>query len=256
MKREFDSTPDRHSVFSKLGSQSNRAALLLRREILRRWLGEAVLLPPFEELAKLLDTSRTTINQALRQLQEGGVVYIKRGVGTIVTRPELLRYSDKETINLLQIEKDTRILVARKSAQAERQNTQALHESLEQLEKARLGYGETRQASNKSSLDAYIASVLNFNNAVRLSVEDDQLTLMDWLAEGLNLPLWKAVGQQSNFRDETAGYSKKLVAAIEKRNPEQAMEAVMKHFDNAINVAQQPDTKRLWSSEVRAVSYR
>lgn len=118
--------------------QDNRPLYLLVKERLEKMIADGSYqageqLPPEAELARLFGVSRATLREALRVLEEEGVLTRKQGIGTFVNQPRALvergieeLFSVTESIEKLG-QKAGSIIVGLEQAQADKSMAEALN---------------------------------------------------------------------------------------------------------------------------------
>jgi GntR family transcriptional regulator len=74
--------PDRRTL-------ADRTALAIRDAMEQGSYPPGSQLPPENDFANMLDVSRTTLREALRKLEEQGLIFRRRGKGTFVARPSI-----------------------------------------------------------------------------------------------------------------------------------------------------------------------
>ncbi|MES9995687.1 FCD domain-containing protein [Desulfovibrio aminophilus] len=201
-------------------------------------------LPPERELARIFGVSRNSVREAIRALEEQGWVVSRRGDGTYVSDPEsaafepplagAVRSRRKRLADILAfrraLEPEVAALAARNATESElRRLAAVLAEQAESLEHGR----------DDADLDVEFHRLLARagRNGVFLSVFTAvQDVLAECRAESLRGPSRRAVSLVSHRR---------ILKALEGRNPEEARTAMREHLDaveeNLLGLPDVPD---------------
>ena len=207
----------------------------IQEAILSGQLKDGDRLPPERELREMLQTSRSTIREALRVLEQKGLIDIKTGVagGAVVRSPDysqvteslnLLVQSQKVSLNhLLEFRQEIEGTVAALAAKrATVEDVSMLKELLKQA-RGLLGRAETngdKLLEIDTKLHVRIAKISGnpvFVAVLRM-VHENILNTYDWLA------LKSSYALNSNFKDMEI-----LVQAIEMKNHERARSLAQEH---------------------------
>ena len=200
------------------------------RELFRQGrLGPGDRLPPERELARIFGVSRTSVREAVRALEEQGVLVSRRGDGTYVSDPEAaafepplagaVRAQRRRLADIFAfrraVEPEVAALAAEHASESELLRLEAVLAEQEE----RLGRGQ-----DESGLDAEFHRLLAraCRNGVFLSVLSGvQDVLAETRAEPLRTPSRRKASLESHRR---------ILAALRARDPEAARAAMRAHL--------------------------
>ena len=186
-------------------------------------------LPPEHELARQFDVSRTVVREAVRALEEKGLVEVKHGSGVYVAEPSIdsvtdsfalhFRLSESSLLPLLEVRE---ILEAEIAALA---TERATEEDLEQMERSL-----RHEAELFDSHDEYVEADLRFHELLTRAAHNEVLPIL------VN-PLAALLRESRRVTIEPPGSSelslrghREILEAVKNRDKEQAREAMRKHL--------------------------
>jgi DNA-binding FadR family transcriptional regulator len=190
-------------------------------------------LPSERDLAEQLGVSRPTIREAMIALEIAGIIEIKTGSGIYITdHPPELKIVD-EGVGPFEI-LDTRYILeseacALAAARISDQQIEELKQTISEMEEEQKRADASEQAdmkfhlliaeaSQNSAISAIIKWLWELRNQSRLS----QVFMVRLRKEGIH---------------PSINEHKKIVAALEKRNPEKARNAMKMHIEGATEAA-------------------
>lgn len=212
------------------GSGMIAIAAKLRQAIEDGTYGQGQRLPAERDLAVYFDASRATVREALRQLEEDGLVSRKVGSGTFV----LVRATGFEG-SIAEITSPLELMEVRQAVEPHLASMAVVHataKDLERLEKALealLSCGDDQTSFSAADEAFHLALAKATGNP-----------LMTWIYHQINEvrghDQWNAMKQQILNAEAIAIYNRQhraIVAAIKQRDAKQAADIVAKHLDQA-----------------------
>ncbi|HJW91583.1 MAG TPA: FadR/GntR family transcriptional regulator [Anaerolineales bacterium] len=194
-------------------------------------------LPPERELAEQFQVSRTAVREAVKALQERGLVEVHPGRGTFITNA--ISKATRESLGLMmRITSNSRqgfseLFELREKLEPEMAALAALRATDEEIA-AMIKAVETMDASMKD-MDAYIAADNLFHQAIARATQNSLFaTVLDPIID-LLIEQRKSnflAGVQSPQRAQR--YHKDILDAILQRNPDGAKEAMKSHLEQVI----------------------
>jgi GntR family transcriptional repressor for pyruvate dehydrogenase complex len=186
-------------------------------------------LPPEHELARQFDVSRTVVREAVRALEEKGLVEVKHGSGVYITEPSIdsvtsslalqLRVSESSVMPLLEVREILEVEIAGLAAE------RATKQDQEQMERAlRL------EAELLDSHDEYVEADLRFHELLTKATHNEVLPI-------LLSPLAELLRESRRVTSEPPGSAelslqghREILEAVNNRDKEEAREAMRQHF--------------------------
>jgi len=186
-------------------------------------------LPSEHELARQFDVSRTVVREAVRALEEKGLVEVKHGSGVYVTEPSIdsvtsslalqLRIRESAVMPLLEVREILEVEIAGLAAERSTKQDQ------EQMERAlRL------EAELLDSHDEYVEADLRFHELLTKATQNEVLPV-------LLSPLAELLRESRRVTSEPPGSTelslqghREILEAVKNRDKEQAREAMREHF--------------------------
>jgi GntR family transcriptional repressor for pyruvate dehydrogenase complex len=186
-------------------------------------------LPSENDLAGQFDVSRTVVREAVRALEEKGLVEVKHGSGVYVTEPSIdnvtstlalqLRVSERSVMPLLEVREILEVEIAGLAAE------RATKQEREDMEKAlRL------EAELVNSHDEYVEADLRFHELLSKAAHNEVLPI-------LLGPLAELLRKSRRVTSEPPGSAelsfrghKEILEAVKDRDKERAREAMRQHF--------------------------
>jgi len=188
-------------------------------------------LPSEQELANEYDVSRNVVREALKRLQERGLVFIKTGSGTFISQPTTKPVSD--ALHRLLVYTNNFVTVAhfyeiRRMIEPEVARLAALHATDEDLEAIRAAY--ENMDNNRENRQAWTRADLQFHHEIAGATKNP---LIQSILNPLNEPLLKVI--EAGLAEPSgveAGLSahRRIIAAIEAHDPEEAKQAMLDHL--------------------------
>ena len=188
-------------------------------------------LPSEQELANEYDVSRNVVREALKRLQERGLVFIKTGSGTFISQPTTKPVSD--ALHRLLVYTNNFVTVAhfyeiRRMIEPEVARLAALHATEEDLEAIRAAY--ENMDNNRENRQAWTRADLQFHHEIAGATKNP---LIQSILNPLNEPLLKVI--EAGLAEPSgveAGLSahRRIIAAIEAHDPEEAKQAMLDHL--------------------------
>lgn len=188
-------------------------------------------LPSEQDLAEEYGVSRNVIREALKRLNERGLVSIKTGSGTYVRQPTTKPVSD--ALHRLLVYSNNSVSVAhfyeiRRMIEPEVARLAALHATDEDLEAIRSAYD--RMHRNRENREVWTQADLQFHLAIAGATKNP---LIQSILNPLNEPLLKVIeagleepsGVEAGLRAH-----REIISAIEDHDPERAHQAMLDHL--------------------------
>jgi len=185
--------------------------------------------PPERELAKQFAVSRTVVREAVRALEQKGLVEVKHGSGVYVTAPSIdnvtsslalqLRVSESSVMPLLEVREILEVEIAGLAAE------RATKQEQEEMERAlRL------EAEVLNSHDEYVEADLRFHELLTKATHNEVLPV-------LLSPLAELLRESRRVTSEPPGSAelsfqghREILEAVKRGDKEQAREAMRQHF--------------------------
>ncbi|MFH1927041.1 MAG: FadR/GntR family transcriptional regulator [Chloroflexota bacterium] len=187
-------------------------------------------LPSERDLANRLGVSRNTVREAIRSLEQRGLLMMRPGSGTFVTEvaPEVVadsieRYFAFSSCSHEDLVKLREILEPEVAALA------AEHSTSEDLARLKNLVEEMENAFSRDDVERYAATDTNFHVALALASHNE---LIIAITSGLQqiMRVW-IEAQSKTFRLEKGAFSHRAVCeAIAARSPDRAREAMRVHM--------------------------
>lgn len=199
-------------------------------------------LPPERELAQHLRVSRTSLREALHELELKGLVDRRPGRGTLVLDPNRSQVGESLLGRMQATERDLRHVMdlraaleppiaARAAQRATPADVQRLRDLLEAMR-------EERSRSASAELD------VQFHDSIAQATHNPHLVRLlrfasEWIDESR-----RAVAFDRRRRDRSISAHEEILACIESRDPEGATSAMRRHIE-AVNelIADDPTTR-------------
>lgn len=197
--------------------------------IVRQQLRPGDKLPPERQLINEFGVSRTVVREAIRALEERGLVEVKHGSGVYVAEPSIdsvteslalhLRVSESSLMPLLEVREILEVEIAGLAAE------RATEEDQEQMERTL-----RREAGLLDSQDEYVEEDLRFHGLLTEATHNEVLhILMRPLAELLRDSRRVTIEPPGSTELSFKGH-KEIFEAVKNRDKEQAREAMRKHL--------------------------
>jgi len=219
-KPEFEAI-SRNKVYAEVARQ-------LERRILEE-LKPGDMLPPERELAQVFGVSRSSIRDAIRQLEAMGLVRPRQGAGTVVCEPAetvatplagVLHQKRRMISELLEVRKMIEPPLAGRAAVHATPAQLADLENIVERHAEKVGRGEF---GIEEDSEFHYNIALAADNSVVIKVVD---VLMDLLKETRERSLQVEGRQAKSF----AGHQR-ILAALKRHNPEGAEAAMRRHLE-------------------------
>jgi GntR family transcriptional repressor for pyruvate dehydrogenase complex len=188
-------------------------------------------LPSEQELANEYDVSRNVVREALKRLQERGLVFIKTGSGTFISQPTTKPVSD--ALHRLLVYTNNSVTGAhfyeiRRMIEPEVARLAAIHATDDDLEAIRAAY--KNMDSNRENRQAWTQADLQFHHEIAGATKNP---LIQSILNPLNEPLLKVI--EAGLAEPSgveAGLSahRRIILAIEAHDPEEAKQAMLDHL--------------------------
>jgi GntR family transcriptional repressor for pyruvate dehydrogenase complex len=203
----------------------------IERRILDGTLVPGSRLPSEQEMADEYGVSRNVIREALKRMKEHGLVYIRTGSGTYISKPSTKPVSD--ALHRLLRHSNTTISIAhfyeiRRMLEPESARLAAERAHQEDIEAIQAAYDLMERSRNNS--DTWSRADLQFHLAVTTAAHNpliesvvDPLTepLRELIAVGLNEPSGAQAGLEAH---------RSILEAIQNHNPQLAYQAMLDHL--------------------------
>jgi GntR family transcriptional repressor for pyruvate dehydrogenase complex len=186
-------------------------------------------LPPERELTKGFDVSRTVVREAVRSLEERGLVEVRHGSGVYVCQPSIdsvteslalhLRVSESSLIPLLEVREILEVEIAGLAAQ------RATEDDRRQMEKSL-----RREAELLDSHDEYVEADLEFHELLTRATHNEVLPiLINPLAELLRGSRRVTIEPAGSAQLSSEGH-RSIYDAVKDGDKEGAREAMRQHL--------------------------
>lgn len=215
---------------SGTSASSARIAAELRRAILEQGYGYGERLPPERHLATVYGASRSTVREALRQLEELHLVRRRVGSGTFVSYRE-----GTEDVEIAEATSPLQLIEVRLAVEPQMTRMAVVNASARDLE--RMGEALRRVESIASDAEAFSRADEDFHLALAACSRNP---LMLWLYRRINdvrgHAQWDGMKDQILGADRIAEYNRQhraLFDAIRSRDVEAAVRVITAHLDKA-----------------------
>jgi len=187
-------------------------------------------LPPERQLVEQFGVSRTVVREAIRALEEKGLVEVKHGRGVYVAQLSsdsvseslalLFRVRKSSLMALLEVREILEVEIAGLAAQ------RATEEDKEEMEQA-LRY----ESEVLDSLEEYVESDLRFHALLTKAAHNEVLpVLLNPFAELLRESRMRVTSEPPESRELSMQGHRAIFQAVRDGNKEQAREAMRQHF--------------------------
>src|SRR5262252_2092257 len=201
-------------------------------------------LPAERELAQRFGVSRTAVREAVKALREKGLVEAYSGKGTFITdgTTQAVRQSLDLMVKIGQPEVSTHLAEVRAilepeiAALAARRIQEAELATMREAVAVMDGSGQDPQAFIEADLDFHLALAEGADNPLILSLLDSIVGLL----REQRLRIFQVPGGP----DRGQFHHKRILEAIEDRDPERAREAMRAHLTQVCDDSQTPAAKR------------
>ncbi|MGI9450495.1 MAG: FadR/GntR family transcriptional regulator [Geminicoccaceae bacterium] len=201
-------------------------------------------LPAERDLAAYFNASRTTVREALRQLEERALVSRRVGSGTFVNQPQTLGSG-----NIAEITSPLELMEVREAIEPYLVRLAIVHAAAKDLEKLEKALNELEACNGDQ--EPFSAADENFHMAL---AEATGNPLMAWIYGQINQirchDQWNAMKKKVLNERAIEIYNQQhraMVEAIRSRDMEAAMKAVRQHLEQAREdlIGMSPDAPRL-----------
>lgn len=221
---------------------SDGLSLTLERMIRDRVIVHEERLPPERELAQHLGVSRTSLREALHELELKGLIDRRPGRGTVVLDPSVSRVGDSLLGHLEGAERDLRHVMDLRAALeppiAARAAQRATPSDMRKLRELVDAMRSERSRSISAQLD------VQFHDAIAQATHNPHLIRLlrfasEWIDESR-----RAVAFDRRRRDRSISAHEEILAGIESRDGDRAMAAMRRHIE-AVNelIATEPGAR-------------
>jgi GntR family transcriptional repressor for pyruvate dehydrogenase complex len=214
---------------AKRGRLHEEVVSQIQELIEQRQLRPGDKLPPERELTKGFDVSRTVVREAVRSLEERGLVDVRHGSGVYVAEPSIdavteslalhLRVSESSLMPLLEVREILEVEIAGLAAE------RATQEDQEQMERSL-----RHEAGLFDSRDEYVEADLEFHELLTRATHNEVLPiLLKPLAELLRESRRVTIEPPGSTELSLAGH-REIFEAVKNGDREQAREAMREHL--------------------------
>lgn len=188
-------------------------------------------LPSEQEMADEYGVSRNVIREALKRLKEHGLVYIRTGSGTYVSKPSTKPVSD--ALHRLLRHSDTAITIAhfyeiRRMLEPESARLAAERADQEDIEAIQDAYAAMER--NPDDSEAWSQADLQFHLAVTTAAHNPLIqSILNPLTEPLREVIEVGLSEPSGAQAGLAAHLK-ILEAIQDHDPEIAYQAMLDHL--------------------------
>ena len=180
-------------------------------------------LPSIEQLSEMLGAGRSTIREALKELQTLGIITIKHGGGTYICEYE----KSGKKISLAE-----QSLEARKAIEGFCARSAALNGSADLTKVLRQLYEEIQKCIDTDNMEAFIECDRRFHYQITRSVSNVLLikyhTSLDLLFQDVQAKIVSLKGSPQTAQEDHI----KIIEAIEAHNPNEAVRCAELHIDH------------------------
>jgi GntR family transcriptional repressor for pyruvate dehydrogenase complex len=196
-------------------------------------------LPPERELAEQLHVSRTVIREAVKALQERGLVRVLRGSGTYVSRVEpdtiaqsitLYMHSHQGSLrDLVEIRCPLEIEIAGLAAEmATDEDIELLESSLREMEEAL-----PQLTSTPHALEQFVQADMIFHHALARATKNVLLPVLLTPITDLLLEFRRKASDKAGAAEDAIYYHRAMLDAIRRRDGLACRELMRKHLYRA-----------------------
>jgi len=183
-----------------------------------------------EELAETFQISRATVREALRRLEQVGLVQIKPRRGTFVT-----------SLTLTEVERTCRLRAALEGLAARYASERLTEDDLRAVKQV---LGEMKEAAESGELSAFLNLDRKFHELIWTLADDDQL---EYILRFLSTPYFAFVASVSTFLlsdvSKVCRAHEKYLNALRSGDPEQVQKKVQE-IHEALAVGFMADIRR------------
>jgi GntR family transcriptional repressor for pyruvate dehydrogenase complex len=196
-------------------------------------------LPPERQLAEQLGVSRTVIREAIKTLEERGLVEVLTGSGTYVLQMDPGIVS--ESIGLLvqqyacsfdhlnEVRRMLQIEIAGLAAErAEPEDIEAMEEALQEMETA-----VANIRNHPDQLGDFVEADLNFHNALAEATQNPLLSVLLEPISDLLLEFRRLASSTPGALEDALSYHRKILEQVKARDASICREVMREHLANA-----------------------
>ena len=187
------------------------------------------------ELTKIFNVSRGTLREAMKNLESMGVVVIKHGIGTYISKT-ILDNLIKRTIPILQINKNELkdLMEIRKVLEIFSASNAALMAEEDDLKKLEIEI--QKMESNLANSDKFIEHDINFHLLiVNCSKNSLLIRILEPIRDSYLRQQIEAI-KSPGITKKSLNFHKKIFEAIRNRNPELAKKYMSNHLEEIENI--------------------
>lgn len=219
----IDYTINRTSLYEQIADNLEQAIVQPDAEVAKK-------LPSEQKLAKKFGVSRTVIREALKLLKERGLIVLRNGEGSYISkpRPDVVSNAVQRIVQMDNISADEiynmriilEVAACRLAARnASEEDLEALHGILSEMETRKLDL----PVRIKLDADFHIAiAYAGKNRLLGMFVETMTALLRDFIGKGIRVP----GGNEDGLMRHRA-----VLASLETRDPDVAERAIRDHLD-------------------------
>jgi GntR family transcriptional repressor for pyruvate dehydrogenase complex len=219
-------------------SLSEQVAKQLQELIVNGGLNPGDKLPPERLLAEQLSVSRTVIREAVKLLQERGLVRVITGSGTYVSEMdpnivvqsiELFMSNKKNKYrDLLEIRRFFEVNVAELAAKyADDSDINALELNLEEMRKSSLGIHKKNEI-----LEQFVIADMKFHQALAKATKNSLIPVLLSSFMGLLFEFSSKASSHPGAPEKAIEYHEQLLSCVRKRDVERARTVMRNHISS------------------------
>jgi GntR family transcriptional regulator, transcriptional repressor for pyruvate dehydrogenase complex len=203
--------------------------------ILGKKLAPGSKLPPERQLCQQLGVSRTVLREAIKHLSAVGLVEEITGRGTFVSRPNLdaVRRSLQVCLGWHAQAVLENLVELRRLIEVEIAGLAAMHATEEEIQSLGKNVAEMEtEVGPNSNVQKFMNLDLEFHSGLARATHNELFVMLFDAISGAMVGIWEKMHNDPEERKHGIQYHKKILSAIEQRNPQDARTAVRDNIES------------------------
>jgi GntR family transcriptional regulator, transcriptional repressor for pyruvate dehydrogenase complex len=210
-----------------------RVADRLQTLILGKKLQPGAKLPPERVLCEEFGVSRTVLREAIKHLSAQGLVEEVTGRGTFVSKPNL--EAVKKTLQICLGWHAQAVLEnlveLRRLIEVEIAGLASIHATKEEIRKLRQNVTDMQSIAD-GNVKTFVKLDLEFHSLLARATHNELFVLLFDAISSALVGTWEKIHQDFEERKRGVSYHKRILAAIEQSNPDEARRAVRQNIES------------------------